>query len=110
MDFKDLIEKKPPSTKSMKDMPLSSVKPSIYVNASEIPEIKDWNLGDTYVFRARMTSRTSSEKEGPEDSTGNACFEVESWAPDTETPAKKDAKKPAAPPKDDGADAAMSDL
>lgn len=84
MSFKDLIEKNPPKKDALAagDEPMPSVKPSIYVNMDEIPEMKDWELGQTYLFRARMKSRTVREKEKASESAGDACFEVESWSSD----------------------------
>lgn len=35
----------------------------LYANEKEIPEIKEWKVGETYDIKVRMISRTTSEKE-----------------------------------------------
>lgn len=42
---------------------LTSYKPSIYIDSKELPEIKDWKVGQTYnlVVKAKMVSSTQDQ-------------------------------------------------
>ena len=45
----------------------------LYANAKQIPEIKGWKLGKTYLLKARMVSKTETTEEDTEES---ARFEI----------------------------------
>lgn len=52
-------------------------KPHLDVSSEDLPEIKDWKVGETYTIEvnAKMTSISESEYDGKKKTT--ACFEIQ---------------------------------
>lgn len=79
--IKKAIYGKKKASKSVSNSLMSEVdykpKPHLDISSEDLPEIKDWKVGEIYTIEvnAKMTSITENEYDGNTKTT--ACFEIQ---------------------------------
>lgn len=55
---------------------LEKMKPRVFIDSKEMPEIKDWKVGGEYTLKVRQVSRTARDSENEDQGSVSGEFEV----------------------------------
>lgn len=74
----------------MKSKSEPEIKPSVYLKSKDLPQIKDWEVGNKYtlLMRVKQTSLSENEYEGRKEMS--ASFEILDVKPKTQSKSVKE--------------------
>lgn len=92
--FKTLMKPKPSKNS---DVAVPATGPSFYLSEKEYPEIKNCKLGETYIFKSRMSMKEESSGIGGKNSASGRFEITEVSSDDTTVKKTKPDQKTEAP-------------